>query len=639
MKTQGSYSYLGGLLCGCLLATAAVGQTVIQDFEYANDADLLAAWTPQMSTIGLSPNVAPGSTSTKSLSVNRFFAAASWDAETISGPVLTTPVAIAPEQYVTLSIAGDPQFTNATYRIIYVYAYDSVGNFGRWGSLVPVSTNWTVLNMLASGIAKPWDSTALPALNDIVQFKIVIYGQGELPGTEFNSTIYIDDLVIRAAPVYPPAAPGGVAMMQTWEYASDFDLAMEWHPGSSLISLSPYVATGSTGTNSLKMERYFSTAWDTEVLVGPQLPAALVLKPEQYITIRVAGDPEYAKATFNTLFVYAFDGNGNFGRWGSPVPASTNWQIFNFRADTIAKPWNSLALPELNNIIQFQIYVYGQGDPPGEAFASVTYIDDLQVRDAALVEFPPPSPMRTLIDNFESYADDTALLGFYSVVNSGGIITPSLETPAPQGNKALKMSIDFSSMQYPWAAVRSATVPAFSFPANATVQCKFKGDPGLAPPIADGGTSFWLTFYDEGGRSINFNGTFNEVFTGEWTTIKASYNQFWSGSPTDTGNLVQWRLLVQGWTGTAEGSPGPLTGVFYVDDVQITIPPTAAVVKEGTSLTLQLSDLISGTTYTIRQTEDFAQWTTAGTIQATGTTATWPIPAGQKGFYQVSYTP
>jgi hypothetical protein len=52
-----------------------------------------------------------------------------------------------------------------------------------------------------------------------------------------------------------------------------------------------------------------------------------------------------------------------------------------------------------------------------------------------------------------------------------------------------------------------------------------------------------------------------------------------------------------------------------------------------------MSDLIPGTTYTLRQTPDFSQWTTT-TIQATATSQTWPIPAGQpKGFYQLFYTP
>jgi hypothetical protein len=104
----------------------------------------------------------------------------------------------------------------------------------------------------------------------------------------------------------------------------------------------------------------------------------------------------------------------------------------------------------------------------------------------------------------------------------------------------------------------------------------------------------------------------------------------------DTGNLVQWRLLVEGWQGTVESTA--LSGAFYVDNIQITVPPVLAVVQQGGGLVLRMNDLIPGTTYTIRQTADFSQWTTT-TIQATSSSQTWPIPAGQKGFYQLFYTP
>ena len=151
--------------------------------------------------------------------------------------------------------------------------------------------------------------------------------------------------------------------------------------------------------------------------------------------------------------------------------------------------------------------------------------------------------------------------------------------------------------------------------------------------ISDAGTVFWLTFYDQGGRAFTFSDVSAPLSSSEWTTVKATYNQFWFGTPVDTGNLVQWRLLVEGWEGTADSTPR--SGTFYVDNVRITIPPTLSIM--GT--TLKMSDLIPGTTYTILQTSNLAEWTAATTIQATGTTATWTIPAGQLGFYRVSYTP
>ncbi len=204
------------------------------------------------------------------------------------------------------------------------------------------------------------------------------------------------------------------------EYPSDYDLTAAWHPMSASLTLSPYVAPGSEGTNSLRVDRYFaSAAWDTEVITGPVLATPVAIGSAQYVTLKVAGDPEFTNSTYQTLFVYAYDANGNFGRWGAPVPTlTTNWQVLNFLASTIAAPWDSPGLPDLTNIVQFKFFLYGQGDPAGPAFSSTIYIDDLQVRDTPLIQFPPPSPMRAMIDDFEQYADSTAILGFYHYVNS-----------------------------------------------------------------------------------------------------------------------------------------------------------------------------------------------------------------------------
>ena len=611
---------------------------MIEGFEYADDTALLAAWSPQRATLSLSTSVAAHSTGTKSLRVDRTFSSFAWDTEILTGPVLTTPVAIGSAQYVTLRVVGDVQFTNATYNMLYVYAYDAAGNFGRWGANVPTTNNWQVMNFLASGMEKPWDSPALPDLNAITQFKFFIYGQGATPGPEFSVTVYLDDLMIRDTPlveVQPTTGPQTIENFE--EYASDTDLTAVWSPFTGALSLSPYVAKGSTGTNSMRVDRYFGqTAWDTEVLSSPAREIPMSIAPTQYLTFRVAGDPEFTNASWQTLYLYAYDGANNFGRWGNPVPTSTNWDIFNFVASSIQKPWDSPALPDLNNIVRFKFYLYGQGSPAGQPFPSTIYIDDVTVRDTALIEFAPPSPLRTQIDDFEGYADDTALQGFYSYVNSpvATVSTASLQTPAPQGAKALKLAIDFASGQYPWGSVRSAAVTPFSLPTNAVVQCRFKGDPTLAP-LADDGTVFWLSFYDTSGRKFTFS-AIAPVTNSDWTTLKARYQDFWSNSPVDTGNLVQWGFLVEAYTGTADSTA--LSGTFYVDDIKVTIPPELSVVRESGVVKLKMDSLIPGTVYTIRQTTDFSSWTTS-TVTATGTSQTWTVPAGQEGFYQLSYTP
>jgi len=424
--------------------------------------------------------------------------------------------------------------------------------------------------------------------------------------------------------------------IEGFEYANEEDMLAQWAPQGATLTLSSYVAARASGTNSLRIERTFpATTWETEVVSGPSLDTPLVIEPDQFVTLRVAGDPQFTNASFQTLYLYAFDSNGNKGRWGSPVPTSTtNWEVLNFKASTAEKPWDSTDPVNLSDIVQFKLYIYGQGDPPGTEFSATIYVDDIIVRDSALVEFPPASPLRSLIDNFEGHVDDAALMTAYTYVSSPAatVTTACLASPAPEGSKALKLAIDFAGGQWPCGSVRSGIVTPFSFPTNAVVQFSLKGDPAMAS-ISDAGTVFWLTFYDQGGRAFTFSDVSAPLSSSEWTTVKATYNQFWFGTPVDTGNLVQWRLLVEGWEGTADSTPR--SGTFYVDNVRITIPPTLSIMDT----TLKMSDLIPGTTYTILQTSNLAEWTTATTIQATGTTATWTIPAGQLGFYRVYYTP
>jgi len=425
-------------------------------------------------------------------------------------------------------------------------------------------------------------------------------------------------------------------MIEGFEYASDADLFAAWSPQGATLGLSDSVAPASAGTNSLRVDRYFpANAWETEVITGPVLPAPLAIAPTQYLTLRISGDPQFTNASFQTLFLYAYDGDGNFGRWGTPVPTATNWQVFNFRANTIEKPWDSLALPNLANVVQFKFFLYGQGDPAGAPFMATIFIDDVMVRDTPLIEFPAPSAPRPLIDNFESYADDAALLGFYTYQNSPAatFTTAALATPAPQGNQALKLGIDFAAGQYPWGSVRSTPVAPFSFPTNAVVSFKLKGDPSMAA-IADGGTTFWISFYDSAGRGINFSTPAAPVISSEWTTLTARLDQFWSGTAVDTGNLVQWRILVEGWEGTAASLAQ--SGTFYVDDIRMTVPPVLGLTWVAGALKLTMNGLVPGTSYELKTTSDFSAWSTATVINATSATATWPVPTGQpKAFYRL----
>lgn len=424
------------------------------------------------------------------------------------------------------------------------------------------------------------------------------------------------------------------------EYASDAALQAAWVASSGTVSLSPYVASGSTNAHSLCAQLSVgSDAYDTTIIAGPTLTAPLSIYSTQYVSFRVAGDPEFTNGTYQQVFVYAYDASGNFGRWGASIPtANTNWQVLNLAASGITAPWNSPGLPNLAAITQFSFYIYGQGSPAGNAYNATLYLSDLQIRNAPLVEAPPPSAVRGLIDNFEAYANDAALRSFYTYVDSPAAttLTASLLTPAPQGNKAAALAIDFASGQYPWAALLSPVVTPFSFPTNAQVSFWFKGDPTLAS-VADGGTEFWLTFYDEGGNAFTFNTDAGPVISSGWTNIVANYSDFWSTSTPDTGNLVQWRILVEGWTGTADSQS--LNASFAVDNIVILLSPTLSISTAAGVRTLRLSHLISGNTYTVAASSDLSTWTAAATIKAASASATWAVPSGQKGFFRVSYTP
>lgn len=429
------------------------------------------------------------------------------------------------------------------------------------------------------------------------------------------------------------ATAGAQTMIHDFEYVFDDELPTFWlTSANAVVSASDVVAPQSTGSKSMRVDFSFpSMEWATETVTGPGLDALLSILPEQYLSFRLRGDPAFGAADFRDLYLYAWDEDGNFGRWGSAVPITDEWTVQNYLASTIAQPWNSPGLPDLNRIVQFAFYQYGS-QAALEPYTAAIYIDDLQVRDTPLVEIAPPSAPRALIDDFESYADDAALTAAYKyeVSPPAVVTTATLDSSAPQGSKALKLAINFAAGQWPWGSVRSPLVEPFSFPTNAVMTLRFKGDSALEP-IADAGTSFWVSFYDKGGKRMNFS-TSAPVSSGEWVALEAPYSAFWGDLTTiDSGNLVQWRILVEGWEGTAE-SP-EMSGAFYIDDIRIGVPsaavPSLAVARTGDTLTFTMGNLAPGTAYELKSSSNLVQWTTAATVTADADTATWTAKPDQ----------
>jgi hypothetical protein len=426
-------------------------------------------------------------------------------------------------------------------------------------------------------------------------------------------------------------------MIEGFEYESDDALIAAWYPSpGALVSVSTSVASQSTGTASMRVDFTFpSTAWATETIRGPQLDPLVVIGSTQYLCFRLRGDPAFSSSDFRNLYLYAYDDSGNFGRWGGPVSVVDEWQVINYAANNMEKPWDSPALPDLSRIVSFAFFQYGS-EAAIASYTATIYIDEITVRDAPLVEFPEPAAPRGLIDDFESYADNAALLAAYTYQNSPAqtVTTASLESPAPQGTKALKMAIDFAPGQYPWGSVRSAMVTPFSFPNNGVATLRLKGDPALAA-VADGGTTFWLSFYDRAGNGINYSTPAEPVISADWVTLTMPFADFWSGAVVDTGNLVQWRILVEGWTGTPEQTA--LSGTFYVDDIQIGVmPPDLTLSSQGGSLTLSVANVTVGNVYELRQTANLVSWTTNAVVTATSNSLEWPITMDQAHqFYMV----
>jgi hypothetical protein len=554
-------------------------ETVVENFEYATSAGLQAAWTAVTNAvISASDSIAPLSSGKTSIKLLLTFPTSEWSSVAVSGPALTNTVPIGSKQYITLRIKGDPAFAAADFRTFYVYAYDTNGNFGRWGAEVPTNSDWQILNLAVTNIDKPWDSPALPNLSAITRFGLMQYGS-EKAIAPYSATIYVDDIMVRNSPLVE-SGPLEEKVVEDFEYASSEDLTAQWIGSVNTVAdLSQDVDSYSPGKTSMQLQFNFASyEWSAESIIGPTNENEIVIGPKQYVSFRVKGDPAFSTSDFHKIFLYAYDTNGNFGRWGDVVPATNAWQNFNFLASTIEKPWDSTSLPDLNHIIKFAFFQYGSAaaiDP----YTATVYVDDIMIRNTPF--FENPSKARELIDDFESYTSTAELESAYSYVNSPADTTTaaSLATPAAQGNQALKLEINFAAGQYPWGSILSAPATPFAFPTNAVVTLKFKGDPSLAS-IVDEGSTFWLSFYDTTGRRMDYRTT-TPVASSDWVTLQASLSDFDSTSAVDVGNLTQWRILVQAREGKST-SPA-ITGTFYVDDIQIAVPTTPTIKVVGTA--------------------------------------------------------
>ena len=416
---------------------------------------------------------------------------------------------------------------------------------------------------------------------------------------------------------------GTIRVIEDFEYTNEDELLLNYEPSAGAVpSLSTDVADGSEGETSMKIDLSFpSAAWVTQTVTGPLLDEVFSIEPEQYISFRLKGDPAFESADFRNIYLYVYDDWGDFARWGKQVPIVDGWQVINFSGGDFQFPWNASGEIDMTFLSKIAIIQYGS-QAAIDPYEATIYVDDIQIRDEPLLDFAAPSDPRSVIDDFEGYASSEALREYYTYENSWHPATTvaSIESPAPQGDQCLRLDIDFPEGQYPWGSVRSPILEPFSLPDDGVITLKMKGDASLTE-VADSGTNFWLSFYDAAGNRMNYITDIAPVISSDWTTLTITMEDFGDTSTIDTGNLVQWRILVEGW---AEPNPA-LSGSFYVDDIRVspltTQQPVLAAIREGQKIRVQMSQLTPGSEYELVKSEDLIEWTLVESIIADADTA------------------
>jgi hypothetical protein len=617
----------------------ANAQTLIDGFEYATADELLTYWTPSPNAvIGITNSVGPKATGTNVMSVTFSFPSTPWATEFVKGTDLSTPVAIGSDKYVTVLVKGDPAFAAADFRNFYLYAYDINGNFGRWGAPMSITTNWTYFNFLASGVEKPWDSPELPDLGQIVRFAMFQYGsQTAVPA--YIATILVDEITIRDTPLSDPAPPRE-GIIEAFEYPSDADLLAAWVPSANAsATLSTAVSPMSTGEKALRVQFNFpSTAWATEFMTGPTLTNAVSIGASQYVTLRLKGDPAFAATDFRDFYLYAYDQSGNFGRWGTRVPTNSDWQVFNFPASAISKPWDSPALPNLSQIVRFAIYQYGS-ETARPAYTASIEVDELQVRNTPLVE---QTLTEAVIDNFE-YATDEDLLANW--LGSPNAVVSRSDSVAPKSPGKKSMSVAFNFVSSAWVAER-VRGPQLATPLAIApkqyLSFRVKGDPALES------TDFQRLFlyaYDESGNFGRWGTTAPtdsdwHAYNFQVSTIEKPWD-----SPVlpDLSRIVRFSFIHYG----SETAMPDYAATIYVDDLMLRNTPLSDVepvlvtaTRDGSSMKIRASGLNDGQVYVLQSSGDLVQWASGTSLPSTGGSATWTVPMTRSAeFYRVTLAP
>ena len=625
-------------LCGGILADTVSAQTVVEPFEYANDDELIASWTPSGNAIISLTNAVPStSTGKQAMSVTFNFASLAWATEFVKGPYLASPISIDPAHYLTLSIKGDPAFASADFRNFYLYAYDENGNFGRWGAPIPTTTNWQYFNFTASGIQKPWDSPELPDMSRIIRFAIFQYGS-EVAIPAYSATITIDDIVVRDTPMTDPTV-FAESTVESFEYPNVEALQAAWTGSANAkASISTAVSLSSSGQSAMKVQFDFpSTAWATEFIKGPELTNSVAIGPDQYVSLRIKGDTAFAASDFRNFYLYAYDNSGNFGRWGTQIPTNASWQILNFSAKTIEKPWDSPALPNLSKIVRFAIFQYGS-EAAIPAYTASIEVDDISIRNTLLIDQVVTS--ETVVDSFE-YATEDAMRAVYTGSANTVLALSSSVDPKSTGKKALSLTFNFPSAEWATESVKGAKLAkTVAIGPKQYVSIRIKGDPAFASADFQ---SFFIYAYDENG---NFGRWGQKApATADWEIfnfVAGTVQKPWdSAALPDLSKIVRFAFFQYG----SQAALDPYTATIELDDFAIRNTPLSNVsapsvlswTRSGNSLTINASGVVAGTTYRLYSSTDLKQWNAGASVTATANGASWTVSTTkQMEFFRVA---
>jgi hypothetical protein len=223
-----------------------------------------------------------------------------------------------------------------------------------------------------------------------------------------------------------------------------------------------------------------------------------------------------------------------------------------------------------------------------------------------------------VIEDFE-YASEGDLLLHYEP-STGAVSSLSTNVADGSGGEtSMKIDLSFPSGAWVTQTVTGLLLDeVFSIEPEQYISFRLKGGPAFES--ADF-RNIYLYVYDAAGNRMNYITDIAPVISSEWTTLTIAMEDFGDSSTIDTGNLVQWRILVEGW---AEPNPA-LSGTFFVDDIRVStqpeLRPVLEATREGQQVRIRMSQLTPGSEYELAKSENLTDWAIVTTIAADADTA------------------